>query len=52
VPPEAWADRLNRVERVTTAYLDVMVKSDPVAQEWLDRDATRWLGDSAELLVK
>jgi hypothetical protein len=52
VPPEAWADRLNRVERVTTAYLDAMVKSDPVAQEWLDRDATRWLGDSAELLVK
>jgi hypothetical protein len=40
------------VERVTTAYLDAMVKADPIATEWLERNATRWLGDSAELLTK
>jgi predicted dienelactone hydrolase len=52
VPLEAWTGQLNRVERVTTAYLDAMVKADPIATEWLERDATRWLGDSAELLTK
>jgi hypothetical protein len=52
VPLEAWTDQLNRVQRVTTAYLDATVKGDPIALEWLERDATRWLGDSAELLTK
>jgi hypothetical protein len=40
------------VQGVTTAYLDATVKSDPVASEWLTRDANRWLGGSASLMVK
>jgi dienelactone hydrolase len=48
----AWAAQLARVQSVTTAYLDTNLKNDRVAGEWLTRDARRWLGDDAELIVK
>jgi hypothetical protein len=47
-----WATQLRNVQGVTTAYLDATVKNDPVANEWLSRDANRWLGDSASLTAK
>ena len=40
------------VQTVTTAFLDAVVRNDPVADEWLRRDATRWLGDSATLWMR
>jgi predicted dienelactone hydrolase len=40
------------VQTVSTAFLDAVVKIDPIAQEWLYRDATRWLADDAEFRIK
>lgn len=40
------------VQGVSTAFLDATVKSDPIAREWLLRNATRWLSDSAVLQSK
>jgi hypothetical protein len=37
---------------VTTAFLDAYLKKDAIAQEWLHKDATRWIGDRAELRWK
>jgi predicted dienelactone hydrolase len=37
------------VERVSLAFLDAYVKDDPVAREWLARDARRWIGPLARL---
>ncbi len=48
----AWEDQLRYVQSVTTAYLDALVKNDPVAQEWLAKDARRWLGENANLVTK
>lgn len=48
----AWAAQLAEVQSVTTAYLDTNLKNDGVAREWLTRDARRWLGDEADLIVK
>jgi len=48
----AWEDQLRYVQSVTTAYLDAVVKNDPVAQEWLAKDARRWLGEGANLVTK
>jgi dienelactone hydrolase len=48
----AWAAQLARVQSVTAAYLDTNLKNDVAAREWLARDARRWLGDTAELIVK
>ena len=47
-----WATQLRNVQSVTTAYLDATLKGDPVAREWLARDANRWLGESARLTIK
>jgi dienelactone hydrolase len=41
-----------QVQAVTTAYLDAIVRSDAAAAAWLTKNATRWLGDSAELISK
>jgi hypothetical protein len=41
-----------QVQAVTTAYLDAIVEDDPVASEWLARNAKRWLGESGELTWK
>ena len=40
------------VQGVSTAFLDATVKGDPIAREWLLRNAARWLGDSAVLQSK
>jgi dienelactone hydrolase len=48
----AWAAQLAEVQGVTTAYLDANLKNDTVATEWLTRDARRWLGSGADLIVK
>jgi hypothetical protein len=46
------AKEQTQVQAVTTAYLDAIVKSDPLASEWLSRNAKGWLGESADLLSK
>jgi hypothetical protein len=40
------------VERVSLAFLDAFVKHDPVAGEWLTRDAARWIDRDATLAAK
>jgi dienelactone hydrolase len=40
------------VERVSLAFLDAFVKEDPVAAEWLARDAVRWIDQVAILAAK
>ena len=40
------------VERVSTAFLDATVKDDPVAREWLMRDAQRWADPLARFEMK
>jgi hypothetical protein len=50
--PDVWAEHLLYIQSVTTAYLDAIVRNDPIAQEWLAKNARRWLGDGAELLSK
>jgi predicted dienelactone hydrolase len=40
------------VQGLTTAFLDATVKGDPVAREWLDRNATRWLDDVGVFRIK
>jgi dienelactone hydrolase len=48
----AWRVGLAEIAQVTTAYLDATVKDDPVAHEWMSRDAASWLGKTAELRAK
>jgi hypothetical protein len=48
----SWNSQLTLIKQVTTAYLDALVKDDPVAEDWLSHDASRWVGDSAEFLIK
>lgn len=57
VPPSAggslqYAKQIAQVQSVTTAFLDQTVKSDPIASEWLSRNAKPWLGEGAELQSK
>ena len=57
VPPSPgaslqYAKQIAQVQSVTTAFLDEMMKSDPIASEWLSRNARPWLGESAELQSK
>lgn len=40
------------VERVSLAFLDAFIKQDPVAGEWLTRDAARWIDQAATLAAK
>lgn len=37
---------------VTTAFLDAYVKKDPIAAEWLQKDAQHWVGERGTLLHK
>ena len=48
----SWKMELADAKGVSVAFLDAMVKGDPVAREWLRKDARRWLGDLAELSSK
>jgi dienelactone hydrolase len=52
VSSAAWAVALGQAQSVTTAYLDANLKNDGVATEWLTKDARRWLGSDADLIVK
>jgi len=47
-----WKMELADAKSVSTAFLDATVKGDPVAREWLQKDAQRWLGDLAQLSSK
>ena len=40
------------LEDVSTAFLDAYLKDDPLAREWLARDAKRWLGAAGGLRTK
>lgn len=40
------------IERVSVAFLDATVKDDPVAREWLARDAARWSDPLARMVTK
>lgn len=37
------------VQGVSTAFLDAYLRQDATAQEWLQKDAPRWLGDKGRL---
>jgi len=40
------------VQRTSLAFLDAVVKNDPVAREWLVRDAAHWIDPLARLEMK
>ena len=40
------------VQSISTAFLDVAVKNDGVANEWFSKDARRYLGEFAQLQVR
>ena len=50
--PTSRAIGITAIQGVTTAFLDAYVKDDSFAQEWLDKDARRWLGGRGELQKK
>ena len=51
-PAVNWRMERADAEGVTLAYLDATVKDDSIAREWLQKDARRWLGATAQLLAK
>jgi len=51
-PAVNWRMELADAKVVSIAFLDATVKDDPVAREWLQKDAQRWLGDFGELSRK
>ena len=51
-PSINWKMELTDAKTVSVAFLDATVKGDPVAREWLNKDAQRWLGDLAQLSSK
>jgi len=40
------------IQRLSVAFLDAQLKKDPIAEEWLARDAGRWLEPVGELRRK
>ena len=49
-PGKAFDGRhLAAIIAVSCAFLDTTLRSDPIAREWLTRDAQRWLDDAAQL---
>lgn len=40
------------IERISVAFLDATVKDDPVAREWLSRDAARWSDPLARIRMR
>jgi dienelactone hydrolase len=50
--PTDRALSVSLIQGVTTAFLDAYMKQDAVAQEWLRKDAGRWIGDHGELRRK
>jgi dienelactone hydrolase len=49
VSPTDRALSISLIQGVTTAFLDAFVKQDGIAQEWLKKDAGRWIGERGEL---
>ncbi len=47
--PTARAIGIAAIQGVSTAFLDAYVKEDAIAQEWLAKDARRWLRESGEI---
>ncbi|MDD5297934.1 MAG: hypothetical protein PHU46_13580 [Rhodocyclaceae bacterium] len=47
-----WRLEQARIQSLTTAWLDAVLKQDSVAREWLSQDARRWLDGAAELYFK
>lgn len=47
-----WGKNQSVIKAVTTAFLDQQVKQDSFAEEWMRKDARRWLRDMAELTVR
>lgn len=50
--PTDRAMDVSLVQGVTTAFLDSYLKQDSIAQEWLRKDARRWIGARGELKRK
>lgn len=50
--PTDRAISISLTQGVTTAFLDAYLKQDPIAQEWLQRDARRWIRERGELRRK
>jgi predicted dienelactone hydrolase len=42
----------NLIQGISTAFLDAHLKHDPIAEEWLRKDASRWIGERGELKKK
>ncbi len=47
--PTSLAMGVAAIQAVTTAFLDAYVRKDPIAREWLAKDAPRWLEDRGEI---
>ena len=52
ISPTELAIAAAAVEGVTTAFLDAFLNNDPIAREWLRKDAARWLAPAGELEIK
>lgn len=50
--PTVQAMGINVIQGVTTAFLDAYVKNDPIAREWLEKDASQWIRDRGEIKQK
>jgi pimeloyl-ACP methyl ester carboxylesterase len=50
--PTDRALNVSLIQGVSTAFLDAYLKHDAVAQEWLRKDAKRWVGDRGDLQRK
>jgi hypothetical protein len=50
--PTDQAINISIIQGVTTAFLDVYLKQDTIAKEWLQKDAARWIGERGELKRK
>ena len=48
----AHAISVSLIQGVTNAFLDAYLKNDPIAREWLEKDARRWIKDRGEIRRK
>ena len=51
-PLASSARQIIAIQRLSVTFLDAQLKQDPIAQEWLGRDAERWLAPVGELRRK
>lgn len=51
-PVASSARQIIAIQRLSVAFLDAQLKQDPIAGEWLARDAGRWLEPVGELRRK